>query len=202
MKKSIGQRTALYPCPALVVGTYDSQGAANMMTVAWGGICCSKPPCIAISVRKATHTYGNLIAQQAFTVNIPSEGQMKETDYFGIASGKDNDKIAAAGMTAVKSELINAPYLEEFPVILECKVLHVHELGLHIQFVGEVLDAKADEEILGEKGNPDMTKLKGILFAEGNYYGFGELAFFPGYLDFESASRSQALYVALWPFFG
>lgn len=174
MKKSIGPRMAIYPHPALVVGTYDKQGNANMMTAAWGGVCCSSPPCVAISVRKATHTYGNLIEQRAFTVNIPSEAQVKETDYFGIVSGKNTDKISAVGMTPVRSELVNAPYLDEFPVILECKVRHVLNIGRHIQFVGEVLDAKAEEGILGENGNPDMSKLKGILFAEGNYFSFGE----------------------------
>lgn len=175
MKKSIGPRTAIYPCPALVVGTYDKQGNANMMTVAWGGICCSDPPCVAISVRKATYSYGNLIEQQGFTVNIPSVAQVKETDYFGIVSGRDTEKISVVGMTPVKSELVNAPYLDEFPVVLECKVRYILEIGLHIQFVGEVLDAKAEESILGEKSNPDMRKLKGIMFAEGNYYDCGEL---------------------------
>ncbi len=174
MKKSIDRKLAIYPHPALVVGTYDKQGNANMMTVAWAGICCSSPPCVAISVRKATYTYGNLIEQRAFTVNVPSVAQVRETDYFGIASGKNTDKISAVGMTPVKSKLVNAPYLDEFLVILECKVLHILEIGRHIQFVGEVLDAKADESILGQEGNPDMSKFKGILFAENQYFSFGE----------------------------
>jgi len=56
VKKSLGPGTWLYPTPVFVVGTYDAGGKPNVMTVAWGGICCSKPPCVAISVRKATYT--------------------------------------------------------------------------------------------------------------------------------------------------
>ncbi len=65
MKKSIGAKTLLYPTPVLIVGTYDKTGKPNVMTVAWGGICCSVPPCVSISVREATYTYGNLIHQES-----------------------------------------------------------------------------------------------------------------------------------------
>ncbi len=81
MKKSIGAKTILYPTPVLIVGTYDKSGNPNVMTVAWGGICCSSPPCVSISVREATHTYGNLMEQKAFTISIPSEKYVKQADF-------------------------------------------------------------------------------------------------------------------------
>ena len=43
MKKSIGAQTIVYPAPILIVGTYDKSGKPNVMTAAWGGICCSNP---------------------------------------------------------------------------------------------------------------------------------------------------------------
>ena len=64
IKNSIGGNTILYPTPVLVVGTYDAEGKPNVMTVAWGGICCSDPPCVAIALRKATYTYGNIVLQK------------------------------------------------------------------------------------------------------------------------------------------
>ena len=103
MKKSLGPGTWLYPTPVFVVGTYDAAGKPNVMTVAWGGICCSKPPCVAISVRKATYTYGNLMERRAFTISLPSEDQVVPADYFGVASGRDTDKFAAAGLTPVRA---------------------------------------------------------------------------------------------------
>ncbi len=39
-------------------------------------------------------------------------------------------------------------------MVLECKVLHVFELGLHTQFVGQIMDVKVDEAVLGSEGPP------------------------------------------------
>ncbi|MBI5203955.1 MAG: flavin reductase family protein [Nitrospirae bacterium] len=164
MKKSFGPRTLIYPTPVWVIGTYDKAGKPNVMTIAWGGICCSKPPCVAISIRKATYTYGNIIERKAFTVNVPSELNAKEADYFGMVSGKDTDKFSITGLTPLKSDMVDAPYVKEFPLILECKVVHTLEIGLHTQFVGEIIDVKVDESALNEKGLPDIEKVKPILF--------------------------------------
>lgn len=175
MKKSIGAKTIIYPTPALVVGTYDESGKPNVMTVAWGGICCSQPPCVAISLRKATYSYGNIVKRKAFTINIPTENYVQETDYFGIKSGRREDKFAATGLTPVKSEIVDAPYIKEFPFCLECKLLHTVEIGLHTQFIGEIVDIKADESVLGENEALDIEKIRPILYAPENraYYGIG-----------------------------
>jgi len=165
MKKSLGARTLVSPTPVWVIGSYDKDSKPNVMTAAWVGICCSKPPSVAISLRKATYTYSNIVERKAFTVNIPSEKYVREADYFGIASGKDVDKFSATGLTPVKSELVDAPYVQEFPLVLECKVTHTIEIGLHTQFIGEVLDVKIDEAMLGEKGLPDIEKIKPFLFS-------------------------------------
>ena len=176
MKESIGARTFVLPTPVWVVGTYDKEGKPNVMTAAWGGVCCSRPPCVGISLRKATYSYGNIMERKAFTVNVPSETYAKEVDYFGIFSGRSVDKFAATGLTPVKSDLVDAPYIEEFPVVLECKVSHTNEIGLHTQFVGEIIDVKADEAVLGERGLPDVKKVKPFIYVPeiGIYYGIGE----------------------------
>jgi len=176
MKRTLGAKTLLYPTPVLIVGTYDHDGKPNVMTAAWGGICCSNPPCVGVSLRKATYTYGNIIERQAFTINIPSEKFLKEVDYFGLVSGQIEDKFTVSKLTPVKSDLVDAPYVKEFPVILECRVLHTIEIGLHTQFIGEILDVKADDAILGDLGFPDMKKLKPFVFDPGprSYYSIGK----------------------------
>ena len=175
MKKSLGAKTIVYPAPVLIVGTYDDAGKPNVMTAAWGGICCSVPPCIAVSLRKATYSYGNVVSRKAFTISVPSERHVKEADYFGIASGRDEDKFAATGLTPVCSDLVDAPYVAEFPLVLECRLAHTIELGLHTQFVGEIIDVKIDEDMLTEAGAPDVEKLLPILFATEvrTYHGIG-----------------------------
>jgi flavin reductase (DIM6/NTAB) family NADH-FMN oxidoreductase RutF len=175
MKKSLGAKTIVYPTPVFVVGTYDGQGKPNAMTVAWAGICCSAPPCVAVALRKATHSYGNIVSRKAFTVNVPSEIHVRQADHFGVASGRTEDKFAATGLTPVRSELVDAPYIDEFPLVLECRLAHTFELGLHTQFVGEILDVKADATVLGADGVPELEKVLPIIFAPEirAYYGIG-----------------------------
>jgi len=185
MKKSLGAKTLVYPTPVLVVGTYDQTGKPNVMTASWGGVCCSQPPCVAVSLRKATYSHGNIIARKAFTLSIPSEDYVKHADYFGLVSGRDADKFSRARLTPVKSEFVDAPYVKEFPLVLECKLAHTFELGVHTQFVGEIVDVKVDEAVLGKDGLPDIKKLKPLTFAPGAqaYYGIGGFigqAFFVG----------------------
>jgi len=176
MKKSIGADTLAYPSPVWCVGSYDAQGRPNVMTIAWGGICCSKPPALTISLRKATYTYGCIMERGAYTVSVPSTEYAAQADYFGIASGKHTDKFKAAGLTPVRSEMVDAPYVGEFPLIIECKVIHTHEIGLHTQFIGEIMDIKADAEILNDKGLPLMDKAGPFVYGTGTrqYWALGE----------------------------
>jgi flavin reductase (DIM6/NTAB) family NADH-FMN oxidoreductase RutF len=165
---SLGASTFAPVTPVWVVGTYDHEGKPNVMTAAWAGICCSKPPCVYVSLRKATYTYGNLMERKAFTIGFPSETHVKEADFFGIVSGKDTEKLATANLTPVKSDLVDAPYVKEFPVILECRVVKVVEIGLHTEFIGEILDVKADPAVLDENKVPDVEKVKPLVWSLGN----------------------------------
>jgi flavin reductase (DIM6/NTAB) family NADH-FMN oxidoreductase RutF len=176
MKKSLGARTLIYPSPVLVIGTYDKQGKPDVMTASWGGIASSEPPCVAVSVRQQTFSYQNLVERKAFTISIPPQEYVKEADYIGLVSGRTTDKLAAAKLTAVKSKLVDAPYIKEFPLILECRVIHMTNLGMHTQFIGEVVDTKADEQVLGPDGSVDVKKLRPLVYTPDTqqYFGIGE----------------------------
>ena len=177
MKQSLGAKTLLYPTPVLVVGSYHADGRPNVMTAAWGGIACSKPPCVSVSLRAATATHGNIVARKAFTISLPSGAQAAAADYFGLVSGRTTDKFAATGLTPLRSELVDAPYVAEFPLIIECAVVQVHELGLHTQFIGEVKDVKIEEACLDAEGHVDVHKLDPLAFAPdtGAYFALGAL---------------------------
>lgn len=176
-KKSLGAKALLYPTPVFVIGSYDKDGKPNAMTAAWAGISCSSPPCVSVSIRKATYSWAGISERKAFTVNIPSELYIRQADYFGIASGRNEDKFAKTGLTPVKGDAVDAPYIKEFPVVLECRLLHAIELGLHTQFIGEVMGVKADEAVLNEAGQPDIEKIKPLVFVPEvrTYYGVGRL---------------------------
>jgi len=165
MKKSLGANTLIFPTPVWCVGSYDEEGKPNVMTIAWGGICCSKPPCLTVSLRKATYTYKNIIDREAYTVSVPSADFAAEADYFGIASGRNVNKFEKTSLTPTRSDLVDAPYVEEFPMILECKLLHHFEIGTHTQFVGEIMDIKVDQSAITEDGKPDILKVNPLVYA-------------------------------------
>ena len=175
MKKSLGAKTLVFPTPVWIVGTYDKNGRPNGMTAAWGGICCSKPPCVYVALQKPRYSYANIVERQAYTLNVPSEKFVREADYFGMVSGRTTDKFAATGLTAVRSDLVDAPYIAEFPLILECKLIRTVEIGLHTQFIGEIMDVKADDAVIDGSGLPDIEKVAPIIFGPEirSYHGIG-----------------------------
>jgi flavin reductase (DIM6/NTAB) family NADH-FMN oxidoreductase RutF len=176
MKKSLGAKTIIYPAPVLIIGTHDGQERPNLAAVAWGGICCSNPPCIAISLRKSRHSHSNIMLKKAFTVNILSEDMVKKADYYGIVSGKSVDKFEKTNITPVKSDIVDAPYGKEFPFVLECKLLKTVEIGPHTQFIGEIIDVKIEQSVFAPDGQPDIDKLKPFIFdpARQEYLGIGK----------------------------
>jgi len=196
MKRSCGAKTLAVPAPVWVVCSYDQEGRANAMTASWAGICCSRPPELAVALREATYSHGNIKRRGAFTVCIPSEEHMKEADYLGLESGRDQDKLAAAGLTAQPAAQVDAPFVQEFPVVIECRLAHTFELGLHTLFVGEILDVRAEEEVLGGKGYPTVERVRPLLFDPGEqrYYGTGRFlaeAFSIGKKDLAKGGRGS-----------
>jgi flavin reductase (DIM6/NTAB) family NADH-FMN oxidoreductase RutF len=174
-KASLGARTVVIPTPVWVIGSYDKEGKPNVMTSSWVGICCSKPATLMICLREATYTHGNIMERKAFTVNIGSESSAHQAAYVGRVSGRNVDKFKRTGLTPIKSSLVDAPYIKEFPMIVECRLTKTVELGSHTMFIGEIKDVKADQPILSEAGVPDIEKLKPFVFAPGSskFYGIG-----------------------------
>jgi len=175
MKQSLGAAMLSLPSPVWVIGSFDLQGQPNLMTVSWAGICCSDPPCVAISVRKNRLTHTNISTTGAFTVNLPGSCHLAQADLIGMVSGAEVDKFAITGLTAVASELVNAPYVQEFPFNLECSLLHRIDLGSHTQFIGRICDVKADEAVLDTRGIPVAALVQPLLASapERSYYALG-----------------------------
>ncbi len=173
-KKSVGVKGYIMPKPALVIGSYSKDGEPDIMTAAWTGIANSNPLSIAVSLQRTRQTYENILATGCFTVNVPSEKFVVETDYVGNISGRDEDKFKKLGLTPVKGDYVNAPYIGEFPIVIECEVTDTFHLGSHVQFIGKVIDTKVDVNLLNDRGQVDIEKLKPVIFEESFYYGYGK----------------------------
>jgi flavin reductase (DIM6/NTAB) family NADH-FMN oxidoreductase RutF len=144
------------------------------MTAAWGGIVASDPPSIGVSVRPTRMTHYGITANKAFTVGVPSVAIISETDYFGIVSGRQHNKFEEAKLTPVTSNLVKAPYVEECPIILECKLHKSVDLNSHILFVGHILNVLVEESAL-TNDEIDPIKVNPLIYAPNQqYYKIGE----------------------------
>lgn len=173
-KKSVGPKGWIMPKPALVIGSYGKDGQPDIMTAAWAGIANSEPMSIAVSIRPSRLSYDNIMATRCFTINVPSARYVAEMDYAGNVSGRDEDKFKKLGLTPVKGDFVNAPYIAEFPIVIECEVTHTIELGTHTQFIGKVIDTKIDANLLDEQGLVDIEQLQPVIFEDNYYYGYGQ----------------------------
>lgn len=163
MKKSLGVLPALYPMPVLMIGTYDENKKVDVMNAAWGQICDTDK--ILLSLTETHKTVANIKTSKAFTVALADLKHMDVADYFGIASGnKVEDKFERTGYHATPSSLVNAPIIEEFPLVMECELAEIIETDNVYAIVGKIVDVKANEEVLSENGKVDPLKLEAIMF--------------------------------------
>ena len=145
MRKNFGSKSWLYPMPVLIVAAYDEQGKPNAMNAAWGGIFTDDH--IGICISEGHKTTKNILATKAFTVSMATADEVVACDYVGIVSGnKEPDKFAKAGFTAVRSEVVNAPIIEQLPMTLECEMVSYDAESNHL--VGRIVNVSADEKIL------------------------------------------------------
>ena len=174
-KISIGAHPFLYPEPVLLVGSYDRNDKANVMLAAWAGMCSSAPPSLMVAVRPERWSHDAIIGRKAFTIGIASESMLVAADYTGLVSGRKGDKFAAAGFTPIRAEKVDAPYVAECPVVLECALTRHLTVGVHTLMFADILDIKADEDCLGPGGKPDINKMSALLYEGGQnaYYGVG-----------------------------
>lgn len=174
-KRSLGPQPLVYPQPVLLVASYDEKGQPNVMTAAWGGICNSEPVSLMVGVRPSRYTHAAVLRRKAFTIGIATENMVAAADYVGMVSGRRQDKFATAGYTAVRSDKVDAPYIAECPVVLECALTHTLELGTHTLLVGQIMDVKADEDCLNADGVPAFDTFRPLIFDSGTrrYYGMG-----------------------------
>ena len=167
MRKNFGPKPMCYPMPVYIIGTYNADGTPNAMNAAWGGISEDKE--ISICVDSEHKTAANILARKAFTVSMATADTMAACDYVGIVSGnKEPDKFAKAGFHATKSEFVDAPIIDELPMVLECRLISYDAESCRL--VGEIVNVCADESVLGENGKVDAAKLRPITYDPMNHH--------------------------------
>lgn len=175
MKKDLGVKPFLYPMPVLMIATYGEDDTVDVMNMAWGGVCSANM--VALNIGERHKTTANIKARGAFTLSIADVPHLEASDFFGIASGNTMpDKFERSGLTAVKSEKVDAPIVVEYPLTLECKVVEMGESVSGYRVVGEIVGTLADEAVLDADGKVDPTRLNAFAFDQfqNGYYALGE----------------------------
>ncbi len=166
MRKNLGAKTAVYPMPVFMIGSYDEHGVANLMNAAWGGISEDKE--ISICVSENHKTTKNILANRAFTVSIATADFVKECDYLGLVSGNQvPNKLEKCGFHATKSEFVNAPIIDELPMAVECELISYDAETCRL--VGKIVNISADESVLTD-GKVDPAKLRPITYDSFNHH--------------------------------
>lgn len=170
MKVTLPPQTFVFPLPVLLVSSANQDGSPNIITVAWAGTLCSKPPMIGVSIRPERHSNRLMRDAGDFCVNIVDADILEKADLCGNVSGKDVDKFERAGLTPGTARHVKAPLILECPVNIECVTRHVIPLGTHDLFIGEVLQIHVDEEKLDRKGRLDTAKLSMVSYVMDEYW--------------------------------
>ena len=157
-KVLMGPSTLIYPMPVLLVGA-KVDDKPNFMTVAWSGIAGGNPPMISVAIRHQRYTLKGIRQTMTFSVNVPSADLVKEADYCGIVSGSKVNKVDVCEFKVFYGKLGNAPLIEQCPVNLECKVVHILNLGSYSLIVGGIKETHVSEGCLTD-GKPDFNKIK------------------------------------------
>lgn len=160
MRKNYGKKTYLYPMPVFIVSAYDKNGNPNCMNAAWGGIYDTNQ--IMVCLADNHKTTKNIIESKAFTVSIANVENLVAADYVGLVSGNtEPQKMQKAGLTTQKSQFVNAPIINEFPLTVECNLIKFNEDGI---CVGEIVNVSADDSVIGADGEIDPAKLNAITY--------------------------------------
>ena len=175
-KVTMGPTTLIYPMPALLIGA-DVDGKPNFLTVAWAGIADGEPPMISVAIRHIRYTIKGILQNNVFSVNVPSVDLVKETDYCGCVSGDKVDKVDACQFKIFYGKMNGAPLIEQCPVNMECKVVHMLDLGSHALVVGRIEETYISEGCLSN-GKPDVEKIKPLVYVgepERQYQAMGDV---------------------------
>ena len=160
MKKNLGKKNWMFPMPVLMIGTYGEDGTPDVMNAAWGGITLEDE--ITICIDTSHKTWENIAARKAFTVAFGTADKVAACDYLGLVSGnKTPDKVKKSGLTVTKSAFVDAPVVNELPLVLECELVSMNEDNCNV--VGKIANCAVEEAALTD-GKPDAVKMKPICF--------------------------------------
>jgi flavin reductase (DIM6/NTAB) family NADH-FMN oxidoreductase RutF len=173
--------TVLGPLPVVLVTSIDPQGRPNLMTAAWCGIVCTKPPMLSVSIRPERLTAENIQANGEFCLNLVNTELVRAADWCGVKSGRDVDKFAQCQLSPIEASCIKAPLIDESPLSLECRVTQEIALGSHTLYLARIEAVQVDAGLVDSEGKLDMGRADLVAWCHGQYHALSIVLGFFGY---------------------
>ncbi len=162
MRKNIKTTEAIFPMPVLMIATYNEDGTIDVMNAAWGTML--ERNYVILNLTETHKTVKNIKARKSFTVSIADAKHVVEADYFGMVSGNNTEnKFENSGLTAIPSELVDAPIINEFPICMECEFIEYQDDENGCGVIGKVINVTADEKVM-TNDEVDIDKVNAIAF--------------------------------------
>ena len=162
MKQQIKTTEAIFPMPVLLISTFNSDGSVDVMNAAWGTML--DRDMVALNLTETNQTVQNLKARKGFVIHLADAKHVVEADWFGVVSGsKEPKKFEKSGMTFTKSELVDAPIINELPVAIECEFIEYQSDETGLGVIGKVVRTSVEEANMKD-GKIDIDSLEAIAF--------------------------------------
>lgn len=162
MRKALNLTEGIFPMPVLMIATYNDDGSVNVMNAAWGTM--QERSRVALNLTETHKTVQNIKARKAFTVSIADAAHVVQADYFGVVSGnRESKKFENSGLTATKSDVVDAPIVNEFPICMECEFIEFQDNTYGCGVIGKVVRITADEKVMNGD-TIDMSLVNAIAF--------------------------------------
>lgn len=118
----------------------EKDGKINAMTAGWGGLGVMWGRDVAfVVIRPGRYTREFVDAAETFSLSFFGGEQKDALGYFGKVSGRDEDKIAVAGMEIAREA--GTPYFAEAEKALICKKLFAQQMDPAC-FLDDSIDAR------------------------------------------------------------
>lgn len=154
MKKELKITPGIFPMPVLMIGTYNEDGTVDVMNAAWGMAQSMKH--LKLCLTESHKTVKNMKRTNSCTVALGTKNLIVESDYLGMVSSNNvSNKFEKTGLHAVKSNKVDAPIIEEYPICMECKVGGYEDDGVLV----EVVNVQAEEKYLNEDGTIKLNEV-------------------------------------------
>ncbi len=158
MRKNIKITEGIFPMPVLMIATYNEDGSVNVMNAAWGTMAERNQ--VLLNLTETHKTVENIKKRKAFTVSIADSSHVVEADYFGMVSGNNTpNKFEKSGLSVTKSENVDAPIINEFPICMECEFVEYGDYDV----IGNVVNISVLESVMDGE-HLDISKVSAIAF--------------------------------------